>query len=227
MSACPGPCNDPRRRARRPDDAPPTATQGDPVWCGACRSLLRSRLAELDDLAARVGAALDQRSAGLTERVSGSRSRPSPSAAVDDLDELLHTLLSWEDAYREARGFATRPRRGRYAPTLAACVAWLGAHLDGLLTFPGARDFGREILTLHRRLRARASLGGPPRPAARPCPECDLLTLQHDPSTDELRCRACSWTTTADADGGGNPGGDNPRNAPHPRPRRRPLRRAS
>jgi hypothetical protein len=120
---------------------------------------------------------------------------------VDDLDELLHTLLGWEDAYREARGFGPRPRRGRYAPTLAACVAWLGAHLDGLLTFDGATDFGQEVLTLHRRLTSRTSPPAPPhRRPTRPCPDCDLLTLTHDPATDTLHCRACGWTPTGDRD---------------------------
>ncbi|HEX2315157.1 MAG TPA: hypothetical protein VHJ17_15550 [Thermomonospora sp.] len=196
MSPCPGPCNSPRQRSRRPAGAP---VAGDPVWCRRCQSLLRTRLAELDDLAARLGGALDERRRGGAEKVSGTRGRPSPSPAVDDLDELLHTLLGWEDAYRAARGFGPRPRRGRYAPTLAACVAWLGAHLDGLLTFAGARDFGEEVLTLHRRLNSRTAPDAPRRRPATPCPACDLLTLAHDPATDDLHCRACDWTSAAKA----------------------------
>ncbi|MQY07754.1 hypothetical protein [Actinomadura macrotermitis] len=189
MSACPGPCN-----RRRSGDEPGRPTEGEPIWCRRCASLVRKRLAELDDLAARTGAALDQRRNGPAERVSGSRSRPSPSSAVDDLDELLHTLLGWEDAYRETRRFAPRPRRGRYAPTLAACIAWLGAHVDGLLVFPGAADFGHEVLSLHRRLSARVAPAAPPRRPCPPCPECDLLTVKYDDTTDTARCRACGWT---------------------------------
>ncbi|POM24089.1 hypothetical protein BTM25_27160 [Actinomadura rubteroloni] len=196
MSVCPGPCNAPHRASRRRPTTPPPAA-GDPIWCTACSSLLRARLTELDDLAACVGTSLNRRATGLSERVSGTPGRPSPSPAVDDLDELLQTLLTWEDAYRESQNFALRPRRGRYAPTLSACVAWLTTHLDGLLTFDGAKDFGREILSLHRRLRARASLDGPPRKLTHPCPECDLLTLKHDPTADEIHCQACGWRAPA------------------------------
>ncbi|MFI6516849.1 hypothetical protein ACIBF1_14910 [Spirillospora sp. NPDC050679] len=194
MPLCPGPCNNPRR-PRRPASGPPTP--GDPVWCGRCQVLLRARLAELDDLAAKLAASPETQGSGRSERVSGSRSRPSPSPAVDDLDELLRTLLGWEDAYREHRSFAPRPRRGRYAATLASCVAWLGAHLDGLLVFPGAADFGLEVMEMHRRLRSRTSSPAPRRRAPEPCPECDLLTLVHNPATDEVRCRACNWTATS------------------------------
>ncbi|WP_158581625.1 hypothetical protein [Actinomadura spongiicola] len=169
---------------------------GEPVWCRPCQSLLRHRLVELDDLAAKIGAALDQRRSGPGEKVSGTRTRPSPSAAVDDLDELLHTLLGWEDAYREARSLPPRPRRGRFAPTLAGTVAWLAQHLDGLLAFDGAADFGREILDLHRRLRSSNRTGAPRRPTAA-CPDCDLMTVSPDPHADEVRCGACGWTSTA------------------------------
>ncbi|MFC0039327.1 hypothetical protein [Actinomadura rayongensis] len=195
MSACPGPCNAPHRGPRRRPAPAPTA--GASIWCAPCSSLLRARLAELTDLAARVGTSLDRRATGLSERVSGTPGRPSPSPAVDDLDELLQTLLTWEDAYRELRNFAPRPRRGRYTPTLSACITWLTTHLDGLLTFDGAQDFGQEVLSLHRRLRARASLDGPPRELTNPCPSCDLLTLKHDPTADEIHCQACGWTTPA------------------------------
>lgn len=194
MSPCPGPCNRPSRH--RGPSAPRPVSAGEPVWCRRCQSLLRARLIELDDLAAKVGAALEERRLGPGEKVSGSRTRPSPSAAVDDLDELLHTLLGWEDAYREARGLPSRPRRGRYAPTLAGTVAWLAHHLDGILSFDGAADFGREVLDLHRRLRSRTRTA-PPRRTTATCPHCDLMTIAHDPAADEVRCAACGWTAPA------------------------------
>jgi len=143
--ACPGTCN---AAHRRNGTGAPVA--GDPVWCRRCRALIRARLLDLDDQAALLSALEGGHRSRTGERVSGSRERPSPAPYIDDLDELLHTLLSWEDAYREHRGLAPRPRRGRFAPTLSGNIAWLAAHLDGLLAFDGAADFGREVLRLHR-----------------------------------------------------------------------------
>ncbi|MFC6930047.1 hypothetical protein ACFQHO_06650 [Actinomadura yumaensis] len=128
----------------------------------------------------------------------GQPRRRVPSPVADDLDELIRTLLSWEDAYREDRGLGPRPRRGRYAPTLSKCLAWLGAHLDGLLRFPGAEDFGAEVLDLHRRLKGRTTGGGPRRATPLPCPRCDLLTLAHDVVAERVRCRQCRWSATVE-----------------------------
>lgn len=202
MSHCPGPCNAARRRDASQDARDRTAravpVEGEPVWCRRCRTLIGTRLAELDDLAALLGAAGGGRRPGVPEKVSGSRAAASPSPVADDLDELIRTLLSWEDAYREDRALGPRPRRGRYAPTLSKCLAWLGAHLDGLLRFPGAEDFGAEVLDLHRRLKGRTTGGGPRRATPLPCPRCDLLTLAHDVVAERVRCRQCRWSATVE-----------------------------
>lgn len=208
MRECPGPCNAAHRRR-----ASGAAVPGEPVWCRRCQALVRARLLELDDQAASLSALQGGQRARPGERVSGSRGRPSPAPHIDDLDELLNTLLSWEDAYREHRALAPRPRRGRFAPTLAGSVAWLAAHLDGLLAFDGAADFGREVLRLHRRL-VRHTRGGRSSGRVRmPCPGCDLRSLEHDAENDGVRCRnhRCGRIYTAEEYRvrlGGSEGGD-------------------
>jgi hypothetical protein len=195
MSArqCPGTCNTPHRRNGT------GAVTGDPVWCRRCQTLIRARLLDLDDQAAVLSALEGGHRSRPGERVSGSRGRPSPAPHIDDLDELLQTLLSWEDAYRGHRGLASRPRRGRFAPTLAGNIAWLAAHLDGLLAFDGAADFGREVLRLHRRL-VRHTRGGRRSGRVRlPCPGCELRSLERDEEGEGIRCRnhRCGRTYTA------------------------------
>src|ERR1700722_7275471 len=164
--ACPGPCNrgyrEPRDTYRqaladydpldssqsRPDPPEVVPWLGDPAWCGPCASVVRLRLAELDDLIALRKATADgQRQSDAAERVSGSSAAPaSPSQALDDEDETASVLLGWERASRDLRGWPSPPRRGDLATTETTCIAWLMHRLDGILRSPIAADFGLEIL---------------------------------------------------------------------------------
>ena len=178
MSAeyCIGPCNAIWRRQRNHEVSP---RLGDPIWCDRCKALIRARLMDLDDQAALLATIERQPGPGAT----------SPAPHVDDLDELRHTLLSWEDAYRMHCRMPPTPKRGRHAATLIGTIAWLSVHLDGLLDTDGAADFGREVLRLHRRL-VRHNDGGRPRGrSALQCPGCDLRSISHISGTDRVKCR--------------------------------------
>jgi hypothetical protein len=184
-SACPGPCN---ARLRRSGEG--VAAAGEPVWCARCAELIRTRLLDLDRQATRlVLLAGSHSSAPQEERVSGSRGRPSPAPHIDDLDELVRTLTGWEDAYRAERGFASRPRRGRFEATLTGAIGWLSRHISGLLAFDGAADFGREVLLLHRKLVRHTSTGPHFVRVRQVCPGCDLRSLSREDGTDVVRCR--------------------------------------
>ena len=210
---CPGPCNSTYRRrhalheaavaeyarkleTRADDDAVPEPPQapdispwyGNPVWCGKCMSAIREQLAELDDLAALVAAIPPlARPAEETVKITGSRSAPSGSARMDDLEDLNSWLRSWEaDARAEDD---PRPRRGMLARESTTLTAWLYHHFDLLITKEDAAlDFGQEIRRWHRDLSRRASAGQIRRHQKRPCPRCNLYTLWLTMGEDYIRC---------------------------------------
>lgn len=205
-ASCPGSCNDPYRKAvaaykqaladydpldpeqSRPEPPEIRPWPGNP-WCGRCRSRIREQLAELDDLAALLGAAADgHRASPGGERVSGSAEPPSPSRAGDDLDELTVMLSGWEGAYRDLREWPALTRRGNLASVLTTCVAWLTLHLDEILLAPFAADFGTEVMQWHRELTAKSKAGA--RTLRKPlrCPRCRLLLLTWTEGDADVRC---------------------------------------
>lgn len=210
---CPGPCNNTYRRrkalyeadvaeyarkleTRTDTDPVPEAPHppdmspwyGSPVWCLKCVSAIKEQLAEIDDLAALVGAIPPlARPADDGTKISGTKSAPSPSARMDDLEDLDSWLRSWEAAARDEDD--PRPRRGILAQESTTVTAWLYHHFDVLMLNPdAAKDFGDEIRRWHRDLGRRAAAGQMRRHQKRPCPRCDLYTLWLVIGDNYVRC---------------------------------------
>lgn len=206
--ACPGPCNTQYRKARAafeealatydpldsaqsrplPPDIQPWP--GDPFWCGRCTSRIRSCLSEMDDAAAILLASADgHRPQSGEQRVSGSQEEPGPSPAGDDLEELAGLLKGWEQIYRDLKHWPSEPRRGFLASAVTTCAAWLGSHLDGILSAPDiAADFGAEILQWHREFTSKAKAGVRKLRKPMRCPGCKLLTLTWTEGDKHVQC---------------------------------------
>jgi hypothetical protein len=213
---CPGNCNRAWRKARAIYNAQEAAYQkalanwkdgdlipeqpqppdiepwyGEPAWCRACQSVIRRELSELDDLAALLAAlppGIRPPVTGQRERVrvSGSREEPSPSPALDALEELAGWLRDWESA---ARGTDPRPRRGWLATEITTITCWLYAHSSSLLADEGmALDFGAETRRWHRELTSSAHAASAARHQKQPCPRCHLFTLWRTIGEDYIRC---------------------------------------
>lgn len=211
---CPGACNNSYRRRRAlyeeavrayddmlmrtppghevpdPPEAPDIKPwEGLPVWCLKCQGVIRAELADLDDLAALIGAIppLPKPADDGAGRVGGTPDRKSPSARLDDLEELGEWLRSWESLARD--GDDPRPRRGMLATESTTLTAWLYHHYDALITNPDlAGDFGNEIRRWHREMAKRAAAGRMQRHQKRPCPRCNLYTLWLTIGEDFIRC---------------------------------------
>lgn len=141
-------------RPRRPPEPDITPTVGDPVWCRRCAALVRRALADLDDLAA----ILDTWSDGHRGRTSGEKTStrrtdaPSPSPIADTLDELYAALTQVEDQWRDARGYSSRPQRGRNGHARMSSVSWLLSQFDDILCHPASEQFGKATLSWQKRL---------------------------------------------------------------------------
>jgi hypothetical protein len=168
-----------------PPDIRPWA--GEPVWCLKCGATIRRELAELDDLAAIVAHASDGHREVMTEgRVSGSRTPPSPSPAVEDLDELASVLRGWESALR---GSDPAARRGYLASEITTSVAWLSAHFEPLIGSPDyGGDFGAEIRQWHKRLRDLGKAGTVRHRLPMPCPRCRRYSLTAEDGAQYVEC---------------------------------------
>jgi hypothetical protein len=172
----------PRPEQPEEPEAPGWAPRpGEPVWCPSCVASIRRCLADLDELASLRLTMTDGYQVpgqALTDRVSSSKSAPSPSPGQDDLDDLIKWLGSWEVAYRDTQGWGHPPYRGANAPALTSLIAWLLQRLDAILIHPGiAEDFGREILLEHSKLQAVTSTRPPLRHKPLPCPRCKRRSL--------------------------------------------------
>jgi len=113
--------------------------------------MIRSELAELDDLAALIGAIPPLARPGQdgSGKVTGTRTAVSPSARLDDLEDLNAWLRSWEAVARDEGD--PKPRRGMLARESTTLTAWLYHHYDQLITHPDAgKDFGEEVRRWHR-----------------------------------------------------------------------------
>lgn len=211
---CPGPCNNSYRRARAlwddatarhaeamtnlgPGQEPPQAPAppdilpwyGEPVFCGRCTAAIRSALAELDDLAALRMSQLPGSSqpADGPGRVGGTKGTPSPSPAMDDIDELTSWARDWEAV---ARGDEPRARRGFLATELTTILAWLVQHLESLLLNEDvAADFGTEARKWHRELTSKTSSGTGLKHMKQRCPRCSLYTLWREDGAPYVVCR--------------------------------------
>lgn len=167
------------------------ATPGQPVWCDRCGRGIAQRLLELDDLVPMLEAELGGRRTGIDEtgiRTTGPA--PSPSPAVDDLDEVLRTLHLWEDAYRELRGFPFRPARPADL-RFTLSIRWLHGRILGILGAPFAEELGRDVLRLHSLVRRRTSTDPAKRRMPEPCPRCDLKAVTHHAGDAHVACEKC------------------------------------
>ena len=184
---CPGICNNTWRNTGEGEPRP-----GEPVWCPMDTARIRRLLAELDDL----WPLLDFQTTGIRhqehEPGRGNGNNPSPSPYADDLDELERMLLAWEDAYRERRGWPSPPRRGTFAVVTTTSIAWLTAHLSGVLTSPFAADFGHEIAQWHREMVSKTRAGTGRHIKAHPCPRCGLRLLSGAEGDDYVICGGCN-----------------------------------
>lgn len=164
---------------------------GSPLWCLQDAGSIRQALADLDEQTAlHLLAADGHGSLNLRERVTSSPEPATPSPAHDQLDELVRWLRDWEAAYRDSQGWPTAPCRGESAPALTSCVAWLSAHLDGILAHPDlAVDFGAGVLSWHSEITAAARTK--PRRISKQmrCPQCHLATLSQLEGEDRIECR--------------------------------------
>lgn len=167
---------EPRTRGERPQPPNLTPTMGYPIWCVRDASRVRTQLAELDDLAAHLLASSDgHRQPSGQPKVAGSRGAPSPSPAVDTIDELYGDLHGWETAYRGEDPIA---RRGFLAPAVTTVVAWLSQHFDGIIAHPDiGEDFGRDVSRWHRELITRTKTGTGLHRKKMVCPRCEFKSL--------------------------------------------------
>lgn len=164
---------------------------GDPTWCSRCAGAIRARLVELDDLLTWIDAEIDgHRGVSSEDPVSGTKGKPSPSPAVDDLDEIARTLQAWEDAYRELRGFPPTPRRDAEL-RVPGCIRWLTTILDGALKSPLGKDLGQEILRLSVMARRRCQSDPAKRRLPAPCVRCNLKAVVHHAGDGHVGCESC------------------------------------
>jgi hypothetical protein len=211
---CSGPCNNGYRRARAiwddatakhadamtrllpgqeaPQAPAPPAIQpwyGEPVFCSSCTAAIRAALSELDDLASLrmsqlPGSSQPSDGAG---RVGGTKGAPSPSPAMDDVDELTSWARDWEAV---ARGDDPRARRGFLATERTTILAWLTEHVDTLLlNIDVAGDFGDETRKWHRELTEKTRSGTGMKHMKTKCPRCSLYTLWRQDGAPYVQCR--------------------------------------
>ena len=197
---CPGGCNA-WWRGLTEDQRAASETrpwQGDPVWCHRCAAAIRASLARLDYLAAMHAFTADgYREPGQDAPRRGVHA-PSPSAAMDDAEELTGWLLDWEDAYRKERGLGASMRHGYLADVRSEVIAFLAERLDSVLAMPFAADFGTEVLQWHRELSSKTKAGTGQHRKPVPCPRCGLKLLTWREGDDHVQCGGCNRHMTMD-----------------------------
>ncbi|WP_188188017.1 hypothetical protein [Nonomuraea sp. SYSU D8015] len=155
-----------------PPELPSTPfTVGAPIWDPGCSRLIRGALAELDDTAALLAAAVDGHRGAALAGPNGATA-PDHKTIVDTLDEVFGFLVEVEDQWRQARGYRPRPHRARGAHARAVCVGWLLDQLDDILLHQGSVEFGLGVLRWQRRLRAMSKSDPASRRSPIRCPRC-------------------------------------------------------
>lgn len=136
---CPGWHNDAWRYDEHPDadhEHPDNYAHGAPIWCTRCTDRLRTALAYLPTLTENLLVEIDEGTAPQAERVSGTRApamhRQQAHALL--IDQIRDVLTQWEDETRAWRALSERVRGMRQLPAIRAAAAFLGAHLDWILT---------------------------------------------------------------------------------------------
>jgi hypothetical protein len=162
---------------------------GDPVFCGRCYNRFHLQLAELADLAAIAEAEnTGHRRGPDAERVSGSKSAPSPSPVIDDLDELASMLRGWDS---DARGMEDIPARtGFLQSEIGTLVARLHSRHFPVLMADALRgpEFAAEVAWWHRHLRGTTKAGSGRHQKPMPCPRCGDKTLEWGEGDPYVEC---------------------------------------
>lgn len=169
MSACPGRCN-PRSGG---------VVLGEPVWCAGCAALVRGALRALPDAyGALAGVSVIRSSPTDAVRVSGSRERLSPSAAVDLRDELFQTVCDWEDDLRRFLNHRSARDGSSREETLTSGVRYLNRNFERMMQRTDrAADFGHQMNVLFSTA-LRLVKNGPLRAhLSIPCPWCNRKCL--------------------------------------------------
>jgi hypothetical protein len=177
---------------------------GSPVWCTEHTSAIRLQLAQLDDLAGIYAAAADgHRGQPVTQRVGGTSVALSQSEAHDQLEELTSVITGLERRYRDLMGWPAPPPRGDLARVQTSCIAWLGRHLDDILSSELAEEFGRSVLEWQPQVAARAKAGQRTILLEGRCPGrgCGQRMLVWEEGTDRVECgnRDCGQILTKTA----------------------------
>ena len=161
--------------------------QGEPVFCLRCQGALRTKLAELDDLAALLAAIPGLNGpADSAGKVSGSKGKRSPSPFGDDLLELEDWLRNWESLTRLADPGA---RRGYLASVITTLTHQLVQQFDRIICNGDfAADFGSELSRWHATLSAKAHAGPGIKHQQQKCPLCKEYSLWRSAGEEYIRC---------------------------------------
>jgi len=187
---CPGACNTAWRTIPPGDPGRPEPVPGEPVWCPRDQARIRRQFAELDILGALRAFIGDGHREQAASPSRGNGHPPSPSPAMDDVDELTRWAFSWKDAYLDLHPSwkAAQTYAGNLAEARTETIAWLCERMDGLLEAPFAADFGREVTWWHRSLTTVTKAGTGRHRKLAPCPWCGLRTLYETDGDDYLAC---------------------------------------
>lgn len=214
--ACPGKCNAAWRAAERSYNASGTdhdfePNEGEPVWCPACTTSIRTAIADWIDDGNRPGLAAllveeieSGVSAGMNEYVSGSKNRPvhdhEPASFL--LDEFAEWISQWAATIRAQLRLAERQQPADPQAAISGACAFLLPHLDWHLSQTASRfhdlpgedviaEFGIQLLAFHRRAQNLTATQDvdPVRIIGVPCPICDHKALEHEIETEPGRRR--------------------------------------
>lgn len=192
-------------RDHQAEDTPNQVTHpGDPVWCEEHRWQIRDHLTELPELYAAMHLEATHGTAKPSaDKVSGTRTHPSPSPRIDDADQLARWACDWEDTIRHELGHPAAPHTATGRPrALTEATRYLLVHLTKALELddggsePVALIFGTEVNRTHRTLLRKTSRDTLIHRLKAPCPACDIRALQRRDGEDHIRCTHCHtlWT---------------------------------
>lgn len=173
-----------------PDDPRlPYRVEGDPVYCPDCAYGLKSKLSKLDGAACVYLREADGFRGQSDQPKTKSRNSepPSPSPAVDNLDELDGWLRDWKAAYL---GSDTMARQGSLPDSITLGTSWLVARAERILSRHDiARAFGQEITRWHATLiRYDPSEVIVERLKGVRCQECRRFSLRRKVGDDKVMC---------------------------------------